>query len=114
MIDLKGFRKANNMSQKDLAEYLGVSRSFVGQVESNFSKLPQDKLNKLLTNKESWDVSMLLTDDELVEVKGGAGKEEIADLFALRVENQMLKAQVEELKSEKAQYWEMIKKLMEK
>ena len=44
MIDLKGFRKANKLTQADLAELIGISRSFIGQIECGASKLPDSNL----------------------------------------------------------------------
>lgn len=44
LIDIAAFRKANNMAQKDLATFLGTSRSFVSSIESGRSMLPQEKL----------------------------------------------------------------------
>lgn len=58
-VDFKRFRKLNNLKQKDIADYLGVTRSFVSQVESGSSPLPDDKLEKILTNEKGWDISML-------------------------------------------------------
>lgn len=46
-IDLAAFRKANNMSQEDLAELLGTSRGFISMIESGRSKLPEDKLQSI-------------------------------------------------------------------
>lgn len=58
-IDLKAFRKANSLTQDKLGEYLGVKKSFISQVESGRSSLPQEKFIKLLNNPFGWDVSML-------------------------------------------------------
>ena len=113
MIDLKGFRKQNKLSQKDLAEALGVSRSFIGQVEAGFSKLPDDKLDKLLANTNGWDVSMLIVEGDLIAQRGGSnnvGKVE-GEQSALKKEIEMLREQVEELRAEKARYWDMIERL---
>jgi transcriptional regulator with XRE-family HTH domain len=122
MIDLRGFRDANSLSQKDVAIYLGVSRSFVGQVEAGFSKLSQVKIDKLIANDKGWDVSCLQAGGEVVlgdhvEMNGGKGNigkiagDISAELLTLRKENEMLRHQLDEAKAEKAQYWEMIKEL---
>lgn len=58
-IDLKAFRKANNLTQSELGEYLGIKKSFISQMESDKCPIPTDKFNKLLNNEFSWDVSML-------------------------------------------------------
>lgn len=57
--DLKAFRKANNLTQDKLGEYLGIKKSFISQVESGKCPLPQEKFNKLLDNPYGWDTSML-------------------------------------------------------
>lgn len=57
--DLKAFRKANNLTQDKLGEYLGIKKSFISQVESGKCPLPQEKFNKLLDNPFGWDVSIL-------------------------------------------------------
>lgn len=57
--DLKAFRKANNLTQDKLGEYLGIKKSFISQVESGKCPLPQEKFNKLFNNPYGWDVSML-------------------------------------------------------
>jgi transcriptional regulator with XRE-family HTH domain len=58
-IDLKAFRKANNLTQEKLGEYLGIKKSFVSTIESGKDPMPKDKLSKLLNNPYGWDVSML-------------------------------------------------------
>ena len=50
MVDLKLFRETNNLLQKDLAEFLGVSIAFISSIEKGQAKLPSDKLVKLLDN----------------------------------------------------------------
>lgn len=59
MIDLKEFRKANNLKQEDVANYLSTSRVFISQVEGGKSKLPSEQLCKLLSNPYGWDTTML-------------------------------------------------------
>ena len=58
-IDLQAFRKANNLTQTELGEYLGVQKAFISAVENGRSKLPKQKFTLLLQNKKGWDVSML-------------------------------------------------------
>lgn len=57
--DLKAFRKANNLTQEKLGEYLGIKKSFISTIESDKDPMPKDKLTKLLNNSNGWDVSML-------------------------------------------------------
>lgn len=123
MIDLKGFRKANKLLQKDLADYLEVSREFISMVESGKASLPYNHLHKLLNNECGWDVSMLSIQDytagDHIEQNGGRGNigkiaGDAGEVAALRKEVEILRAQIEELKAEKAAYWEMIKQLTAK
>ena len=51
-IDLRLFRKANGLTQDALAEYLGVSKQFISNVETGRAPMPKDKMEKLLTNPE--------------------------------------------------------------
>ena len=68
-IDLKAFRKANNLTQSELGEYLGIKKSFISQMESDKCPIPTDKFNKLINNEFSWDVSMLTQPAPVAEVK---------------------------------------------
>ena len=61
MIDIKCFREKNGLLQKDLAEYLGVSIAFISAVEKGQSKLPGEKLTKLLDNDKGWDTDYLVS-----------------------------------------------------
>lgn len=123
MTDLKAFRKVNSLLQKDLADYLGVSREFISMAESGKAPLPYNHLRKLLDNEKGWDVSMLsvqeTTGGDHIEQNGGRGNigkiaGDMGEVAALKKEIEMLRAQVEELKAEKAAYWEMIKELTKK
>lgn len=59
MIQLKQFRKANNLTQDMLGDYLEMKKSFVSKVENGREKLPERKLQKLLNNDRGWDVTLL-------------------------------------------------------
>ena len=123
MIDLKAFRIANNLTQGGLGEYLGIQKSFVSQIEHGNSRLPKDKLTKLLSNDEGWDTSMLLPEETIgdnIHQNGGTnniGKIDgncAGELLALQKENEMLRQQLEEAKAQCERYWAMIEKLTEK
>lgn len=115
ILDLKRFRKENNLNQVALAEYLGVGQSFISQIERGISPLPDNMLERIVANPQ-WQAHHLVqqtdeaqaTPDEVAEAAGDA------DIQALRKQIEMLQGQVEELKAEKAQYWEMIKNLTAK
>ncbi len=57
-IDLKAFRKANNISQVELAEYLGVGQSFISQMEKGIRPIPQEYISIISANQK-WDCSMI-------------------------------------------------------
>lgn len=57
---LRAFRKANSLTQENLAAYLGTTDSFISQVENGRVNLPEDKIQKLLDNDKGWDTQPLL------------------------------------------------------
>lgn len=59
MVDLKGFREANNLTQAAVASYLGVSKTFICQIEKGINKFPREHLESLLNNDKEWDISLL-------------------------------------------------------
>lgn len=67
-IDLKAFRKANNLTQTEVGDYLGVQKAFISAVENGKSKLPREKYTLLLQNPNNWDVSMLTQPAPVAEV----------------------------------------------
>ena len=69
-IDLKGFRKANRITQVELADYLGVSNSFISQIENGERDLPENQLSKILLNQMGWDSSKLYNDAPDAEPSG--------------------------------------------
>lgn len=84
--DLRLFRKANGITQLAVAEYLGVTKQMITQIETGKVALPTDKLKKILDNPE-WSlqeynrlVEML---DSLTTTKP-EGKEKKADAVARR------------------------------
>lgn len=58
-IDIKAFRGLNNLTQKELADYLGIDKGFISAIEHGKSKFPKAKLTLLLNNPHNWDTSML-------------------------------------------------------
>ena len=57
---MKGFRVMNELSQKDVAEYLEVSIAFISAVERGQAKLPAEKLVRLLENDRDWSTDSLI------------------------------------------------------
>jgi transcriptional regulator with XRE-family HTH domain len=119
-IDLKAFRKANKISQNELAVCLGVGQSFISQIEKGARPMPKEYISKLLANKK-WDTSMISHSKPLVQIHGlKAGEllhtpalnvrsaiekatkadETLVGYLKLEIEN--LKAQISQLQNEKA------------
>ena len=59
MVDLKAFRKANNLTQNELANYLGVGQGFISQMEKGDRPVPKEYISILSANSYGWDLSML-------------------------------------------------------
>ena len=59
MANLKAFRKTNGLTQTQVADYLGVGKSFISRIESGSVAIPPKKLSKLIRTPNGWDVSML-------------------------------------------------------
>lgn len=59
-VNLKAFRMTNELSQKEVAEYLEVSIAFISSIERGQAKLPLEKLAKLLDNDKDWDTTPLV------------------------------------------------------
>ena len=55
-LDLRLFRKVNSLTQDAVADYLGVSKAFISQVENGRAALPEDKLLRLLGNENGWSL----------------------------------------------------------
>ena len=60
MADLKAFRKANKLTQEQVAEYLGIKKPFICKIETGREAFPDKHLQKLLDNAFGWDVSSLV------------------------------------------------------
>ena len=63
-IDIKAFRKVNNLTQSELGEYLGCTKAFISAIEKGNRPLPEEMYSKLINNPHGWDVSMLLIHDK--------------------------------------------------
>lgn len=61
IVDLKGFRRRNKLSQDQVAAILGISRGFISQIESGKCKLSDEKIEALVKSaKENlWDSDAL-------------------------------------------------------
>jgi transcriptional regulator with XRE-family HTH domain len=126
MIDIKEFRKRNALTQEQLAQYWGVKTSFISFLENGRSKLPKEKLTKLLNNPNGWDTSMLvesstpIINGDHIEQNGGRGNigkiagDSSAEIAALRRELEIIRQQLQETKEQNEKYWKMITELIKK
>ena len=81
MFDLRLFRKANGITQLAVAEYLGVTKQMITQVETGKTALPTDKLKRILDNPD-WSITEYYKlVDTLEELKSG-GKERKVEVVA--------------------------------
>ena len=64
LVNMKAFRVANELSQKEVAEFLHVSIAFISAVEHGQAKLPAEKLALLLENDRDWETSTLIDQPE--------------------------------------------------
>ena len=63
-LNLTNFRQENNLLQKELADFLGVSRGYISMVESGKSHLSKENIKKILSNK-SWNSDTLTSNNKL-------------------------------------------------
>ncbi len=64
LIDIRAFRNKNNLTQKELADYLGTGKAFISFIEHGRCKLPPRMLDIILDNDQGWDTSMFVPDLE--------------------------------------------------
>ena len=89
MVDIRAFLYVNNIPQKDIAEYLGVSKGYISQVISGKKELSESNLSKLVNNPYGWDVAMLTSDQPKNPVEEQPEEKSIIDrLFAILAEEQ--------------------------
>lgn len=68
--DFKRFRRANKLTQADIAAFLGCAQGFISQVEKGVSTLSPEFISIILANPD-WDTSMFTGDGGML--KEGAG-----------------------------------------
>lgn len=62
-IDIKAFRKSNNLTQTELGDYLGCTKAFISAIEKGLRPLPDEMYSKLIDNPHNWDTSMLTSQE---------------------------------------------------
>lgn len=110
MADYKKFRVDNNLTQKKVAEILGIPVPFLSQIENNKRPMPGDKLSKLLNNDQGWDIEALgVPPSEAAPARPRSGVQ--ADVEVLRAKNAQLEELVKRLEEQNERYWALIEKL---
>ncbi len=61
-IDIKKFRKSNNMTQQMLADYFGVGQAFIANMEAGRDNVPEKYIRKILDDP-AVDSSMVQIDN---------------------------------------------------
>lgn len=101
MIDLKAFRKANHLTQIELADYFGVGQGFISQIEKGDRPIPNEYISKIFANPHGWDTSMLKSDQPENPVKEEPGTNgPLIEYLKRKVAE--LEGKVEKLTDEKA------------
>ena len=92
----------NRLTQKAVADMLGIKRSYISQIETGVVRLPRKSVDTL-QSLPGLDCSALVDvkEDDL-----------ISELTSLRAENEYLRSRIESLQEDKDKYWELIQKLM--
>lgn len=66
---VREFLQANNLKQRELAQYLGVTEAAISNVVKGKSDFSEENLIKILNNPHGWNTSMLTesSDEEINE-----------------------------------------------
>ena len=109
MIDLKAFRKANHLTQIDLAEYLGVGQGFISQIEKGDRPLPKEYISRLSANPHNWDTSMLIEVEPETPAPSQGGQDS-AVVELLKEQNAELLAKIDLLNQQIGELRALLKK----
>ena len=88
--DIEGFKKVNNLVNKDIADFLGVSPSYVSMVATGQTSLSDDKLSKL-SKHPFWDVTLVPKPDVYTSpflnflVQNSISRKQIAEFMGVSV-----------------------------
>ena len=99
MVDLKAFRKANHLTQIDLADYLGVGQGFISQIEKGDRPIPKESISRLLANSHNWDTSMLVDQPEAPAPEQSASNNSLLEYLQRKIAE--LESKVDKLNEEK-------------
>lgn len=100
MTPLSVFLFYNNISRKELAEFLNVTPSYISRICSNDLPLTDFIRETIINNDRGWDTRFLMKDYDLSAFPIDANTVKLNErLIALETENKLLKEQLEWFKS---------------
>lgn len=102
MVDLKAFRKANHLTQIELADFFGVGQGFISQIEKGDRPIPSEYISKLFANPYNWDTSMLKGSDQPEDSMAEQPEPDTSLVEYLKRKVAELEGKVEKLTDEKA------------
>lgn len=99
MKDFKGFIFYNNLSQKEVIEYLQVSKGYMSLVISGKKKLSEENFRKLIENPYGWDTSMLVDQPEAPAPEQDASDNPLIEYLQRKIAE--LEGKIDKLNEEK-------------
>ena len=111
MDGLKSFLFFNQLSQLEVANFLGISKSYMSKLVSGTMKLKPEQFEKLKTNNKGWNTEFL-TDAVWSDLEKMNMPEPASDeLSSLKRENELLREQLAKSEERNSEYWSLIKEL---
>lgn len=87
ILDLKKFRSDKNLTQKDIADLLGVTQVFISRVEKGEKQIPQEKM-VILQSKYGYITDYLTEEKEAISIPDATPKDLLfagADAFSRQI-----------------------------
>lgn len=108
-MEVRAFLKTNNLKQRDLAYYLGVTEAAISNVVKGKSDFSKENLIKILNNPNGWDTSMLV--EEKTPAPAPSQKEQVDMVVELlKAQNAELQAKVDALNQRIGELQALLKK----
>ena len=108
-MEVRAFLKTNNLKQRDLAYYLGVTEAAISNVVKGKSDFSKENLIKILNNPNGWDTSMLV--EEKTPAPAPSQTEQVDMVIELlKAQNADLQAKVDALNQRIGELQALIKK----
>lgn len=101
-MDIRAFLNANNLKQRELARYLGVTEAAISNVVKGKSDFSNENLIKIVNNPHDWDTSMLTNNQPEVATEEKPAAESLL-LEYLQKKVAELEGKIEKLNNEKAE-----------